>query len=41
MSWQETRVPFGERIALSEVDPDDTGPFAQDEEYINTFEIRR
>jgi len=32
MPWQGTRVPFGERIALSEVDPDDTGPFAHKSE---------
>ncbi|MFL7808393.1 MAG: polyphosphate kinase 2 family protein, partial [Anaerolineae bacterium] len=27
MNWQDRRVPFGERIALDEIDPDDTGPF--------------
>jgi PPK2 family polyphosphate:nucleotide phosphotransferase len=32
MPWQGTRVPSGERIALSEVDPDDTGPFAHKSE---------
>jgi PPK2 family polyphosphate:nucleotide phosphotransferase len=27
MNWQDRRVPFGERIALAEIDPDDTAPF--------------
>ena len=32
MSWQDTCVPFGKRISLADMDPDDTAPFAHKSE---------